>query len=115
MGNFFGITGSDCATPESQQEASLSSPSDMDPPGVTDSDSLLNMPTENTMSGRIQFYSLVNLPLENDFLNPFCNGFLGPEDNSDLQSLAGDNDEQSEFFVVTNEHPDFSDIFIATN
>ncbi|GLJ13635.1 hypothetical protein SUGI_0216880 [Cryptomeria japonica] len=67
------------------------------------------------MSGRIQFYSLGSLPLENNFLNPIFNGFLGPEENSDLQALTGDNGQQSEFFVVTNGHPDFSDIFIATN
>ncbi|GLJ13626.1 hypothetical protein SUGI_0216650 [Cryptomeria japonica] len=127
MGSFIstviGMTGRDRATPENQQEyliqrtpeASFSSPSDMDPPGLTDSDSLLNMPTENTMSGRIQFYSLANLPLENNFLNPFFYGFLGPEDNGDLQALAGDNGQQSEFFVVTNELPDFSDIFMASN
>ncbi|GLJ13631.1 hypothetical protein SUGI_0216750 [Cryptomeria japonica] len=108
MGNIFGITGR-------ARPTTFPSPSDIDPPDLADFDRLLNMPIENTMSRRIQFYSLASLLLENNFLNPIFNGFLGPEENSDLQALTGDNGQQSEFFVVTNEHPDFNDIFIATN
>ncbi|GLJ13624.1 hypothetical protein SUGI_0216620 [Cryptomeria japonica] len=115
MGNFFSTA---CPTPETQQEpllqtqteASFSSPTDIHPPALTHFDTQLNIPPEDNI---IQLYSLANLPLENNFLNPIFYGFLGQED---LEALAEDNGhEQTEFFVVTSEHPDFSDIFIASN